>query len=354
MPPDLAPAAAPVVPAEQPPAPAAKKSFDERFGAMEAKMGATGDDEESEQPPAPAPAAPEAPKKAALDPKEAKLAQLKAMAVELGLVFDGSSVSTQEAIEVRAAKRRNLEWKAQREAEFAKKEAEFSQTHGEKLKKSAAVLDAYERGDPEAFAAALGAKDFNELQQSWIKRLADPNYMELRRLQQRAEQEDARREAEKKETETRAQTEHRQQVYAGYMRTLSETCKMSSNPLVQSMAEDPLFLRDVYRIQEENWDDDTQRTVTVEEAIKKATKGNAVSLEDSLKQIYERLGKGFASVGQTAPPAAAKTNGKKPAPKTAVVPSTAAGGASAAKKPSEMTTQEWRKHFAARMNETED
>jgi hypothetical protein len=122
------------------------------------------------------------------------------------------------------------------------------------------------------------------------------------------------------------------------------------------MAEDPLFLRDVYRIQEENWDDDTQKTVTAEEAIKKASKGSNATLEDSLRGIYERLGKGFGSVGQTAPAAAAKTNGngKKPAPKTAVVPSNSAGGASAPKKPSEMTPTEWSAYKRARFEEAND
>ncbi len=318
MPPDLAPAVAPVVPAavvlppaEQPPAPTAPKSFDERWKAIESKVGATEETEEG-APVAPAAREPvKSEKKPELDPKETKKAQLKALATELGLVFDESGISTQEAIEVRAAKRRNLEWKAQREAEFAQKEQEFSATHGEKLKKSA-------------------------------------------RLQQRAEQEDARKEAEKKETETRAQTEHRQKVYAGYMSTLTETCKASSNPLVAAMADDPLFLRSIYSIQEENWDDDTQRTVTVEEAIKKAVKGGSASLEDSLRQLHERLGKGFAVVGQTAPPAAAKTNGKKPAPKTAVVPSNSSGGTSAPKKPGDMSPSEWRKHFNARMREASD
>lgn len=358
MPPDLAPApaAAPIVlpPADQPPAPAAPKSFADRWKAVESQVD-DGPAIEATETPAPPQEAPKKNDKApAADPKEAKRAQLKALADELGLVVDDSGVSVADRAEFRRAKSAREAAITAREAEVTKKLAELESTHGEKHKKVQAVLDAYERGDPESFAQALGAKDFNELQQSWIKRLADPNYMELRRLQKRAEEEDARRENEKKETETRAQHQERERVYVTYMKSLSDSCKASENPLVQAMAEDPLFLRDVYRIQGENWDNETQSTVTVEQAIKKAAKNGGGTLEESLRGVYERLGKGFGSVGATAPAAAAKTNGKKPAPKTAVVPASAGAGGGAPKKPSEMTPTEWAAYKRAKFEEAED
>ena len=65
--------------------------------------------------------------------------------------------------------------------------------------------------------------------------------------------------------------------------------------------------------------------------------------ETELRALHERLGKAFVPAAAAEPAAAApKPNGKKPAPKTAVVPSTSTGGgASAPKKPSEMTPSEW-------------
>lgn len=349
--------AAPIVlpPADIPPPQVAPKPFHERFAAMESKVG----DDSDETPAAGSTPSPEAPKpdaKAPPDAKEAKRAQLKALAQELGLAVDETSVSVQDAVEVRAAKRRNLEWKAKEEEAFAKKQAEFDAQHGEKLKKSSAVLDAFERGDPESFAQALGVKDFNELQQSWIKRLADPNYMELRRLQKRAEEEDAKRETEAKTAQERAQLEERHKVKTGYMRSLSESCKASANPLVQAMHDDPLFLNAIYAIQDENWDPVEERTVTVEEAIKKAARGAKTDLETELRTLHERLGKGFASVGATAPPAAAKTNGngKKPAPKTAVTPSNSGAAGGAPKAISEMTPKEWADYKKAKFAELDD
>jgi hypothetical protein len=266
-------------------------------------------------------------------------------------------VSTQDAIEIRAAKRRNLEWKAAREAEFAKKEAEFTTTHGEKLKKTTAILDAFERGDPESFAQALGAKDFNELQQSWIKRLADPNYMELRKLQLESEERRNKETQAAKDAEQAAAARQRTEIRQGYMRSLAEQCKASTNPLLREMHDDPAFLQDIYRIQEENWDDDAQKTVTLDEAIKMAIKGGKVTLEEWHKKNAERYSRVYGQPAAAAPPVAAAAplkGGKKPAPKTAVVPSTSTAAAGAPLKPGDMTPQAWRKYANARLAEADD
>lgn len=356
------PAAAVVIPAaEQPPAtPARELTFGERLEAKAKELGADlADDDAAADAPTEAPAAPDKKAKApaaapvaATDPREAKRAQLKALVEELGLNLVDGEISTTERIAARNAKQKNEAWVKQKEAELAKKDAEY----GEKLSRSQAVMDAYERGDPDGFAKALGAKDFNEFQTSFIKRLADPNYNELRRLQQKVEEKEAAEKKAAEEATKRAQGAEYQKARAAYMQNLTATCSKSANPLVAAMADDPLFLEAVYKIQEENWDPDAQATITVEQAIKKAMRGAKTDLESELRGLHERLSKGFAAVGATAPAAASKTNGngKKPAPKTAVVPATSNGGGGAPKSVGEMSPKEWAQYKASKFAQAED
>lgn len=350
--------AAVVLPAaDQPPPAVAKEApFAARWAAVADTV--TDDADEPAETPAtgetaPLKAAPKKDVKAAGDPKEVKRAQLKTLAEELGLNVDDSAVSVAERAEHRAAMRRDKEKLAREREEWDKSKA-LKPEQLRAAERGAAMIDAIERGDPDAFAKATEKfKDFNEFQTSFIKRLADPNYMELKRLQERDAEREKKEKQAAEESTKRAQGEEYNRARNAYMKNLTETCKKSTNPLVAAMADDSLFLQAVYRIQEENWNDDTQSTVTVEQAIKKAAKGAGADLETELRALHERLSKGFA-IGEAAPAAAAKTNGKKPAPKTAVVPVSSNGGGGASKKPSEMTPQEWAKYRAQRMAEAED
>lgn len=357
MPPEEA--AAVVLPAaDQPPIPGAKdKPFAARWAAVADSV--TDDAEETAETPAevtPSKAAPKKDAKALGDPKEAKRAQLKTLAEELGLNVDDSAVSVAERAEHRAKMRRDKESLASERAEWEKTKA-LKPEQQQAADFGAAIKEAYDRGDPDGFAKALGAKDFNEFQTSFIKRLADPNYNELRRLQQKVEEKEAAEKKAAEESTKRAKGEEYQRARSAYMTNLSDICSKSASPVVSAFHDDQLFLEAVYRIQEENWNPDTESTLTVERAIKKAAKGAKSDLESELRTIASRGIKAFPDlIGSAAPASAAKTNGngKKPAPKTAVVPTSSNGGGGASKKPSEMTPQEWAKYRAQRMAETED
>jgi len=349
-------AAAVVLPAaDQPPPVGATKTdpFAKRWAAVADSI--TDDAEESAETPeaAPSKAAPKKDAKAPGDPKEAKRAQLKTLAEELGLNIDDSAVTVAERAEHRAAMRRDKEKLATERAEFERSKA-LKPEQQQAADFGAAIKDAYDRGDPDGFAKALGAKDFNEFQTSFIKRLADPNYNELRRLQQKVEEKEAAEKKAAEEAAKREEAQKHQHAYKTYMDNLTEICRKSTNPVVAAFADEPLFLSAVYRIQDENWNDETQSTLTVEQAIKKAVRGGSADLETGLRGLYERGKKAFEEVGSTAPAAAAKTNGKRPAPKTAVVPVSSSGGGGPAKKPSEMTPAEWAAYRAKRMAEAED
>lgn len=348
----IAPApAAPVAipPAEQPPAPVREKSFAERWkehGGDEAEAA-----DAAEAPSVPEPEKPAEAKPRNADPTAGDRAMFDALAKKLGYSIDGKAVLPTDRIKWEQAKKRQEEGLAVREK--AVKDAEAAAGSNERVKKAESILAAIESGDPDGFAAAVGRKNFNEFQEEFIKRLADPNYTELKRLKEWKEQQEQERVRATEEAKQREESEVRERLRAGYMDSLSKTCAASSNPLVAALAEDPNFLQAVFRIQQENWDPVQQKTVTAEEAIRKAAKGAKQPLEDELRGIYERLGKGFGAAAPAAETAPVK-NGKKPAPKTAVTPPNTTGGASAPKKPSDMTPLEWREYSRKRLEESED
>lgn len=320
-------------PADVPPEPAAPKSFSERWTAVENTV-------EDEPAPAAAPAKTEPEKKPpppAAD-KDAKRAQLKALASELGLELDEKGISTQEAIEVRAQKRKNLAWRAEQEALLAKQRTEWEAANKPKLERTERAEKAFESGDPDEFAQAFGAKDWNDLQTSFLNRIADPNYKEVQSIKAKlAEKEKAEEEA-KKQAEQQVEAQRKAQARANYMKTLSEQCKASPDPLAQAMHDDAGFLMDVIEVQKKHWDPVEQKTISVEEAIKEA------QLADRMKRFHDKLSKAFGAPPPAAPAAAQLApvkNGKKPAPKTSVTPAHTLEGGAAPPKPSDPGWREW-------------
>jgi hypothetical protein len=340
------PAASPVVipPADQPPAPDRVKSFKERWDAH----GGESLDDEPEA--GSAPAAAPAPEAKPMGPATAgDKAMFEALAKKLGVKIEGGAVKPSERIAWETAKARAEAGitKAKQEVEALRAEAQAAASNNPKLKRADALDAALEANDPDAFGAALGFKDFNDLQHQWLKRLADPNYGELRKLQQWKEQQETDRAKAEEQTREQQLQQQRQQAERTYMTTLSETCKSSSNPLIAAMHDDPPFLQSVYRIQKKHWDPEQQKTVTVEEAIQEGIEGH-------LRALHERLNRGFGGGAPPAVPGAPPRNGKKPAPRTGITPANASLAGGAAKKPSEMTPLEWREYSRKKLEESAD
>lgn len=350
-----------VPPAEQPPEPSQPKRFADRFETKLAELEGAPKLRKPPQPVQPEkgtaepekPAAP-APEKPAPDAREAELGQLKSLAVKLGFKFDDAAVTVADRADWRQAKaRQEAALKAERD-KLEKERAEFSTTHAERLKKAEALTDALERNDPDAYAQAAGFKDWNDFNGSWLQRLSDPNYKEMARIRKELDERKAKEEKDAKEAEERKEGETKAQARRQYMQSLSEQCKASANPIAQAMAEDPVFLNDVFRIQSENWDEERQQTCTVEEAIERSTRGGKFTIKDTLRALKERLDKAFPNEAAAVAAETAKP-GKKPAPKTAVTPVNTTPGSGAPKTPGQMSKEEWRAYARKRLEEaTED
>lgn len=329
------------------------KSFGSRWESKAAELGGIDDGPEpsasSHGAPTDAPAPAEKPAKKGKQPAPVdKRAQLEAIAKELGLEIDEGAVTPTERKLWRDAKRRE---RANLERELGEIRGSFQQERQQfagELEWARQVRAAHEAGDPNALAGALGHKDFNEFQREYIKRLADPNYMELRRLKEANE----RGEREKLELQQRAQQEHQQraavEARTAYIADLGAKCKASADPLVREMSDDPHFLRSIFKIQQERYDG--ERTISAEQAIKLAAQGTGSSLEGELRGLYERLHRALGPK-QAAQAVAAVASAEKGARSAPVPPTTRGEPATPVDRNDPVA---WRKYTVERMNEADD
>lgn len=354
-----------------------------RWAAMEAKLGGAADAGEKPAEIAPGEAkTPEKPR--APEQTDAERAQLLELAKKLGFEVDDKRVDTAERAEFRRWKESqkstiskleaDLERKrAEAEDHYSKRTAEAEAKAAERLREAESELEfsnklsqAAEDGDYDGLAVLLGHKDWNELQQGVIAKFADPNYKELQELKRwKVQEEEARvkaaKEAEAKAAEEKRQQEEltrqqqhqqemqaRQQQLAAYHRQLSEKMATSEDALTRSMSSDPSYVAAIVRIQQENWDPETESTVTPEQAVKLAVKGANTPLATELQSLYQRLHSVFgASVADNVPVTTGQE--KKAAPKSAPVPTKGTKTASAPGKFS--NPAEWRKYVDQRLAE---
>lgn len=324
-----------VPPAQQPPD-KREKPFQARFDAKLAELGGDDDDDAEEtesETPAKAPPVPAPDKKPEPPPAAASADE---------------PVKPSERAEFREYKRQQRELIAKERAELEKQKQEFTGTHGERLTKAESILKAIEAGDPEGFAQAVGTKDFNEFQESFIKRLADPNYKELRELQKWREDQQKQAEQQKKDQETQEANRQRAELRSKWLGDLTEKGKTSKDRVAQAMADDPMFLNVVFEIQKAHWDDSSKSTVSLEEAIDRGLPGHKTTLREELKALYDRLGKAFGE-----PPALAAANGRKPAPKTAVTPTKTTDAAGGKGKWNGPHDPNWRQYAARKLAEAD-
>lgn len=292
--------------------------------------------------PVPEPEAPAAP----VD----EIATLRQLAEKHGFEVDGRTLTIKDKAAFRKRTKEireglDAELQARREAfeaEIAPKRAD--------IEKSEAIRKAHAVGDYEGIARALGHKDWNELQEDVIARLADPNYKRLQELERKQQERDAREAREAEDREHRATAAERQRAITAYKADLSERMAKSPDKLVRAMADDPGFITAIHRIQEEHWDGAT--TISAEKAARMAIKGTSLPLHDELQGLYKRLKSAFeeeteaANDNATPPAETEKSPMKSPKPKTSPAPKPAAAP------PGKWESDaEWREYAVRRMKE---
>lgn len=270
-----------------------------------------------------------------------KLEQLKALAAELEMEFDGSKVAVRERVEFREAKDRLRKQIEQQESEVLRRLNEAKNQFSAKLTKAEQIEKAYEAADYDGLAKLLGPADWNALQEEMIAKISDPNYKRLRELERREQQREADAQQRRQQSERESYQQKRSEALRVHTANLSAQMKQSTDPLVREMHDDPLFLNSVIEIQQQNWDGTA--TVSPEKAIKIAAQGFTAPLSQSMKVLYEKLHRVFSATPQQAAavvaavaPTAEAEVGKSKTNRTAVVP---VGGVDAAGAPKVFKTK---------------
>lgn len=219
-----------------------------------------------------------------------KKAQFEALAKELGFRLDGSTVSVAERAQFREQRRKFNESTAAQQAQFnAQMQAKLAE-----LEAPRAAFAAWQAGDYDGFAKALGEGDWNGLNRKAIQRHADPNY----RLVQELRDKEAKREADEKASKERAQREHTERVTAQQIQTykvnLGKQASESTDPVARAFADDPMFLDAIYRVQAENFVEG-QDPISIEDAIRLSPRRGGSPLLEELRALYKRAAAAFAA-----------------------------------------------------------
>lgn len=274
------------------------------------------------------PAAPQAPPvqrpAVVAQPGADKLAQVRALAQELGLEFDNGRVSSSERADFRKWKADQRARIAAQEAEVTSKVTEIEGKHKERLTRAEQIEKAAEDGDYNGLAQLLKAKDWNDLQRAVVDRLADPNYKKLRELEQWKADQAEREQKQIAELEQQRVSAARQQAIVAHINTLSAEMRTSKDPVVSAYHDDPAVLQTIYRIQEEQFDG--ERTVSAAQALRLSVRGAKMTLIDELRSMHNRGSRAFgAPLPRPAPPVQAQSapiapDMRRPAPQSQVVP----------------------------------
>lgn len=313
----------PATPAPGPKADAAVKTFESFQNAMQ-RLGGFGDEEPAKATPEAKPETKEEPAEATeaktepeADPKaeagkkkvvEASpdRAKFDELAKKLGFKVEGGEVTWQERAEFRDWKRKAGARLQEQEKQLVAKLSELKTSTEEDVKWAKALRKAAEDGDYQAIAVHVGAKDWNELEERAIARIADPNYKRLRELEQWQQEQSKREEQTKAEQARQDQARARAEAQRAWQTELVGKMKESAEPLLQELHDDPMLAQAIMRVQGEHYDPTTQSTVSPEQAMRIPAKGAALNLHDELERLYGKLHKVFGKKPETA----------KPAPKT--------------------------------------
>ena len=226
------------------------------------------------------------------------LAQLQELAKKHGFVIEDQKVLPRERHAFREERRQarqkleleRAEWQRQRDAEVAQ-----IRTQGAAVIKAA---QAYQAKDWDAFAQALGAKDWNDLNGEVIGTFADPNYKKLQELERWKRDNEERARAAEEERKRVAIQQQEAQAQAEYKTALAAQMAESDDPFIAAMADDPNFVHAVFKIQEAHFDG--HETISFEEAVRLKPRNGGSALLEQMRTLYSKLKRSGAFEDQDA------------------------------------------------------
>ena len=215
--------------------------------------------------------------------KSQRLAALKQEAADLGLEFDGSSVTTADRVNLREAKRKQrAKLQAEREeveALLAQRTTEFE----ERLAKAEELGRAIESNDLDAIASIAGFDTWNKLSESALKRQLNPEHRELLKMRKEKADLEKQKAEQRKQAQERERQEQQQAARVEYREQLRDA--IGTHKKYKVFANDPMFVNAVMNHQEREWDG--EETISLDEAGERAY--------NEAKLVYDKLSVYFGS-----------------------------------------------------------
>lgn len=314
--------------------------------------------EDSPDPAKPAAAAAGPAKKAPLGaptPAATDLSELEAIAAKHGMKVNGNRIEPAERVKFREEKRIAQERLQQREAEIARKAAEFEQKSQGSSAKLSAFEKALESRDVDGLAKAIGFKDWKELVNEHTKQLASPEYKRIQELERRdAERQERDRQAEAQRNHEAEQARINESIKA-YKVGMAEDLKGRGGQL-SAMGEDPELVDFLYSVSADHYRA-TGDELDLEELVSTPSRllGNKTPL-DLLRSKWEALSAIFSdqAASPEAPLGAARRSGSSPRSREPKVPKTVSQSKTAeASPPAEFKSEkEFMRHFTELLNQS--
>jgi len=242
-------------------------------------------------------------------PRAERIKALRVQAEELGLEFDGSTVSVGERAQFREERRAFRARMADERSTLTREIEERGRGLEARYERALALEQAVEANDLDGVAKALGHETWNHLSESALRRQMNPEHRELmehRRAKRQREIDEQKRAAEEAERARQAQHEEARTKYAGKLKAEIAALK---DPELSRFADDVTFVATVLQHQEREWDG--EETISVEEAARR-TRGDAYALYQKLHTVF---GGRAAKQPETEPTGGAESSeprGKRP------------------------------------------
>ena len=243
---------------------------------------------------------------------------IQIVAKKLNYTVDGATVSVAERAALREEKR-------QTKAALDRRQREIEEALSSKVKESESEIEfgralkaAYQAGDFDQLARALGKKDWNDIQDEFIAKLADPNHKRLTELEQRIKDKEAAEDQQRQRYEAQQKEQQKAQAVYNYkVNTIVPNMKESKSSVLRELADNPDVVNMIYAIQNEHWDGG--RPISVEDALEKPLPNGKIALKLILRGWADQLGRAFKPEEAPAP----ATNGTKAKGKTEPKPGVA-------------------------------
>jgi hypothetical protein len=224
-----------------------------------------------------------------VDPE--KLEQLKALAAEVGVDFDGERVTTRDRVNFRAERRELKEKLSVKEADLQARFDRATASLEDRYASAVKLQEAIDSRDFDQIAKEAGYETFGAMSVAHVQRRLSPDQQEMAKLRGELVAEKRERAAWQERQKERQAEAQRADSITEYKQDLTTELRDHSDPAIADFAREPSFVDMVFTVQQQHWDG--QQTLPTNEAV------NMVINE--LRGTYSRMNRFFGNQAASSP-----------------------------------------------------